>query len=159
HKFLDHPELRAPCKSDNCVAWTSTIELGETAAGNSDDARKFLFNELGITRSMAHFEIGRRLIHAANDRHSAVVVFVNGQKGIDAFTGALLAQPPPLPKVPFESIIRDYNFPPDAPVMKALDSIQDGGRVFIPIAAGASPQGVAALLQRAGRMEKGYDVH
>jgi hypothetical protein len=76
--YLAHPELRGPCKSDNCVAWTSTIELGRTALGATDAERRALFTELGMSRAMAHFEIGRRLVHAANERHGAIFLFPSG---------------------------------------------------------------------------------
>ncbi len=158
-RYLDLPDLRAPCKNDNCVAWTSGIELGRTAAGASPEERKFLFSELGMARSVAHFEIGRRLMNAANERHAAVIVFVNGQEGIDAFKANLAKHLPPAPQIPYENVIKGLRYAEDSDIMKAINVIPDGAKVFVPIAAGASPDGVAALVQKAITAQKGYDVH
>lgn len=157
-KFLENPALRAPCKSDNCVAWTSSIELGETAKGVPDEARKFLFSELGMSRSMAHFEIGRRLVHAANERHAGIVVFLNGKKGIDEFENVAKFLPPD-PKIPYQNVIRNLPIDPDGDLMKAINQIPDGSKVFFPIAAGASPEAMNGLILRAQGVEKGFEVH
>lgn len=156
--YLEHPQERGPCKSDNCVAWTSSIELGKTAIGVEADERNALFTELGIARASAHFEILRRLVHAANDRHSTIAVFVTGEEGYNWFEKAtdLLPQDP---KIPYQSIIRGLEFQADSPVMKAISQIPDGAKVFIPIAAGASPDGVSALIQKSVTAKNGYDVH
>lgn len=156
--FINNPDLRAPCKSDNCVAWQTGIELGRTAKDATDAERKFLFNELGVSRSMAHFEIGRRLMHAANERHNAIVVFVNGEKGIHTFQTALEKTLVPEPKIPYQSIIRGYQANLGQS-LKAVEAIPDGAKIFVPIAAGASPDGIAALIQRATQTKKGFDVH
>jgi len=156
--FLNHPKERGYCKSDNCVAWTSSIELGKTRIGAEDDDRRTLFSELGIARASAHFEILRRLVHAANDRHASIAVFVQGEKGYEWFEkGENLL--PEDPKIPYQSIIRGLEFKADSPIMQAISQIPDGAKVFIPIAAGASPDGVSALIQKAVTAEKGYDVH
>ena len=76
--FLDNGNLRGPCKSGNCVAWLTGAELGVTSKEATDEQRKYLFNELGVSRTIAPFEISRRLTHASNERHGALIVFVNG---------------------------------------------------------------------------------
>ncbi len=156
--FLDNPAERGACKSDNCVAWTSNIELGETKKGATPEARQHLFSVLGMARAMAHFEIGRRLVHAADERHSTMVAFLNGEKGVEAFAN-VEEYLPPEPKLPYKAVIKNMKFADDSPVMKAVAEIPDGAKIFIPIAAGASPEGVAALIQRAETSEKGFDVH
>lgn len=158
NKFLDNPHLRGPCKSSNCVAWQTGIELGKTDADVADADRKYLFNELGISRSMAHFEIGRRLMHAASNRHNAIAVFINGQQGLDTFNNALDKNLVPEPKIPYASIIKNYQ-DVASPAFKALDVLADGSKIFIPIAAGASPEAVTALIEKATTMKKGVDVH
>ncbi len=156
--FLKHPELRAKCKADNCVAWTSSIELGTTAEGALDADRKFLFSELGMARSMAHFEIGRRLVHASNERYTSMFAFVNGEEGLKEFEN-IERYLPPNPKIPFLNVIKGLGLAPDSPVMMAIKEIPDGAKVFFPIAAGASPEGFSALMQHAGAMKRGIDVH
>ena len=157
--YLANPQERAVCKSDNCVAWTSSIELGQTKKEQADDARKFLFNELGVSRSSAHFEIGRRLIHAANDRHTAVVTFVNGEAGLKNFQSNLKDYLVPDPKIPYASIIKNYKGDGSAKSLKAIENIKDGSRIFIPIAAGASPEGFNALISHAKNLKEGIEVH
>ncbi len=156
--FLANPTERGPCKSDNCVAWTASIELGNTKTGATDEERKYLFNELGVSRSSAHYEIGRRLMHAASERHSGVVVFVNGQAGKDAFTKSLAKYLPPEPQIPYTNIIKGLGHDPNGDLMKAVALIPDGGKVFFPIAAGASPEAMSALIQAAPKLKKGFEV-
>lgn len=156
--FLENPEERGPCKSDNCVAWTASIELGNTKAGVSDEERKYLFNELGVSRSSAHYEIGRRLMHAANERHSGVVVFVNGKAGKDAFTKSLVKYLPPEPQIPYTNIIKGLGHNPEGDLMKAVAKIPDGAKIFFPIAAGASPEAMSALIQAAPKLKKGFEI-
>lgn len=157
-KFLDNPDLRGPCKSDNCVAWQTGIELGKTDKDVPDAERRYLFNELGISRSMAHFEIGRRLMHAANERHNQIAVFVNGELGLTTFKTALEKNLVPEPKIPYASILRNYQAKTSA-ALKAMDALPDGARVFMPIAAGASPEAVGAMIQKATTLKKGIDLH
>ena len=157
--YLKNPQERGKCKSDNCVAWTSSIELGETKQNQTDDARKYLFNEIGVSRSSAHFEIGRRLIHAANDRHTAVVAFVNGELGLENFKSNLKNNLVPEPKIPYASIIKNYKGDGTSLALKAIDKIKDGSRIFIPIAAGASPEGFNALISHAKNLKEGIEVH
>lgn len=156
--FLDHPEERGKCKADNCVAWTAGIELGNTAKDATPEARRFLFSELGMARAMAHFEIGRRLMHAAGENHSSVMVFLNGDKGKTAFA-EIEKHLPPDPKIPYENIIRNLGMAKDSPVVKAIEEIPDGAKIFVPIAAGASPEAMNALINRAEGLQKGFDVH
>ncbi len=156
--FLDNPLERGPCKSDNCIAWMTGIELGQTAKTSTDEERKYLFNELGISRSSAHFEIGRRLMHAANQRHAAVVVFVNGESGRKAFKQNLKAYLPPEPQIPYTTIIKGLGHDPDGELMKAVGTLPDGAKIFFPIAAGASPEAMSALIQQAPKLKKGYDI-
>jgi acyl-CoA hydrolase len=156
--FLDHPEERGKCKSDNCVAWQTGIELGVTKPDATDAERKYLFSELGISRTMAHFEIARRLMHAANERHNAIGVFVNGELGLKTFNEKLEKTLIPDPKVPYGSILKNY-VSTIRPALKAVEAIPDGAKVFMPIAAGASPDAVAALVDRAAGMQKGIDLH
>jgi acyl-CoA hydrolase/esterase/lipase len=152
--FLANKDLRAPCKSDNCIAWISNIELGKTAKDATDAERKFLLPELGVSRSMAHFEIGRRLMHGTDENHGVVVMFLDGEKGIEAFKSNVLHYIPPEPKIPYSSIILQ-KIPDDAPVMQAMSIIKDGERVYFPIAAGASPEGMTALVQHAESLPNG----
>lgn len=156
--FLDKPLERGPCKSDNCVAWTASIELGTTKKGASDEERKYLFNELGVSRSSAHYEIGRRLMHAASERHSGVVVFVNGEKGKEAFTKSLVKYLPPEPQIPYTNIIKGLGHDPNGDLMKAVALIPDGAKIFFPIAAGASPEAMSALIQAAPKLKKGFEI-
>jgi acyl-CoA hydrolase len=157
--FLDNPEARGPCKSDNCVAWTSGIELGTTKKESTDEDRRYLFNELGVGRSMAHFEIGRRLMHAANENHTAVVVFLKGDVGSKTFNQEIDKFLVPEPKIPYFSIIRGVDVAPSKGALDAISQIADGAKIFIPIAAGASPEGVASLIHTSGKQAKGWDVH
>ena len=106
--FLENPEERGKCKSDNCVAWQTGIELGKTKTDATDAERKYLFAELGVSRTMAHFEIARRLMHAANERHNAIGVFVVGDKGLKTFNEALERNLVPEPKIPYGSILKNY---------------------------------------------------
>ncbi len=156
--FLDHPDERGFCKSTNCVAWLSGIELGKTQKGVDDESRQFMFSQLGIARASAHFEILRRLIHAANDRHVGLVVFVKGNEGYDYFRkGENLISD--IPKTALPLVVRGLEYPPDSDIMKAIKMIPDGAKIFVPIAAGASPEGIAAIVQNAASTDKGYDVH
>jgi len=156
--FLANKDLRAKCKADNCVAWTSTIELGTTALNEPDANRKFLFSELGMSRSMAHFEIGRRLVHAANERHTSIFVFLNGAKGKEAFS-EIEKYLPPNPKIPYINVIKGLGLPPDSPILQAMKVIPNKAKIFFPIAAGASPEGFTALVQYAGTLPGGVDIH
>ncbi len=157
-KFLDNNDLRATCKSDNCIAWSTGIELGRTDKNVPDVERKFLFNELGVARTIAPFEIGRRLLHAANENHTAIIVFVEGVKGTNTFKNEFEKFVSPEPKIPYSSIIKGVEFT-NPQIAEALKQIPDGGKVFIPIAAGASPEGFNALIKYAKTLEKGIDVH
>ena len=156
--FLANPLERGPCKSDNCVAWTASIELGVTKKEATTEERRYLFNELGVSRSSAHYEIGRRLMHATDQRHSGVVVFVNGDKGLDAFKTNLRNFLPPEPQIPYSNIIKGLGHDPKGELMNAVGKLPDGSKIFFPIAAGASPEAMSALIQRAGGLEKGFDI-
>ncbi len=156
--FLANPLERGPCKSDNCVAWTASIELGVTKEGATPEERRFLFNELGVARSSAHYEIGRRLMHAADQRHSGIVVFVNGEEGKKAFTNSLRNFLPPEPQIPYTNIIKGLGHDPKGELMTAVNKIPDGSKIFFPIAAGASPEAMSALIQRARDLKKGFDI-
>ncbi|MBC7430081.1 MAG: acetyl-CoA hydrolase/transferase family protein [Bacteriovorax sp.] len=156
--FLANPEERGPCKSDNCVAWTASIELGKTAKGATDEERKYLFNELGVSRSSAHYEIGRRLMHAASERHSGVVVFVNGKAGMKTFEKDLIKFLPPEPQIPYTNIIKGLGHDPKGDLMQAVAKIPDGAKIFFPIAAGASPEAMSALIQAAPALKKGFEI-
>jgi acyl-CoA hydrolase len=156
--FLDNPLERGPCKSDNCVAWTASIELGVTKKDATDEERNYLFSELGVSRSSAHFEIGRRLMHAANERHTGVVVFVNGEKGLDAFKTNLRNFLPPEPQIPYTNIIKGLGHDPAGDLMQAVAKIPDGAKIFFPIAAGASPEAMSALIQAAPHLKKGFEI-
>jgi len=156
--FLKNPKVRGPCKSDNCIAWTTGIELGVTKPNATDEERRYLFNELGVSRSSAHYEIGRRLMHAANQRHAAVVVFLNGDKGLNAFDKSLAKYLPPEPQIPYTNIIKGLGHDPKGELMTALKVIPDGARIFFPIAAGASPEAMSALIQKAAGLKKGFDI-
>lgn len=161
--YLQHSDVNKPnniaakCKSDNCVAWTSSIELGVTKEGATPEERRHLFTELGIARSSAHFEIGRRLIHAANDRHTAIITFVKGEKGLETFVRDIENNLVPQPKIPYANILKGVKF--KSPATQAISVIPDGAKVFIPIAAGASPDAVNALIERAPLLKNGYDLH
>ncbi len=161
--YLENSDVNKPnnivgaCKSTNCVAWTSSIELGTTKEGATTEERRHLFPELGIARSSAHFEIGRRLIHAANDRHTAIITFVNGEKGLETFVRDIENNLVPEPKIPYANILKNVKF--KSPADQALSVIPDGAKIFLPIAAGASPDAVNALVQRAPLMKNGYDLH
>lgn len=156
--FLKNPLERGPCKSDNCVAWTASIELGHTKVGATDEERRYLFNELGVSRSSAHYEIGRRLMHAANERHSGVVVFVNGKKGIEEFNTGVAKFLPPEPQIPYINIIKGLGHDPKGDLMQAVGKLPDGAKIFFPIAAGASPEAMSALIQAAPALKKGFEI-
>ncbi len=155
--FLDSPDLRGPCKSSNCVAWMTGTELGTTKLNATDNERKYLFNELGVSRTIAPFEISRRLIHASNERHGALIVFVEGQKGLDTFKNSLEENLIPEPKIPYASILKGYET--FGPADKAMKLVEDGDKIFIPIAAGASPDAIEALVKRSVNLQKGIDLH
>ncbi len=156
--YLENPGARGPCKVDNCVAWTASIELGKTVQGATDEERKYLFNELGVSRSSAHYEIGRRLMHAASERHSGVIVFVNGKDGVDAFKKNLAAFLPPEPQIPYSNIIKGLGHDPKGELMSAIATVPDGAKIFFPIAAGASPEAMSALIQAAPALKKGFEI-
>lgn len=156
--FLEKPLERGPCKSDNCVAWTASIELGKTKVGATDEERRYLFNELGVSRSSAHYEIGRRLMHAANERHSGVIVFLNGKKGLDQFNTGVAKLLPPIPQIPYTNIIKGLGHDPKGDLMQAVGKLPDGAKIFFPIAAGASPEAMSALIQAAPMMKKGFEI-
>jgi len=160
NNFLAHPEWRGPCKSANCSSWVSSIELGNTKAGASDDDRGYLFNLLGVARSSTHFEIGRRLTNAANERHGSIVVFLNGQSGVEAFNQDLAKHLPPDPQIPYANILRGSKeglLGKD--VVEAMNVIPDGANIFIPIAAGASPEGFAGIVERTKGLGNGTTIH
>ena len=155
--FLDNGNLRGPCKSANCVAWLTGTELGTTKLEATDAERKYLFSELGISRTIAPFEISRRLTHAANDRHGALIVFVEGEKGLNSFKTEFEKKLIPEPKIPYSSILKNYVT--KNPAADAVTHIQDGEKIFIPIAAGASPDAVEALIERSMQLQTGVDLH
>lgn len=155
--FLDTPDKRGPCKSSNCVAWMTGTELGKTEKTATDDERRYLFSELGISRTIAPFEISRRITHASNERHGAIAVFVDGVRGLKTFESKLLENLIPEPKVPYSTILKDYET--TNPATQAIDMIKDGEKIFIPIAAGASADAVEALIQKTTQFKKGVDVH
>lgn len=155
--FLDNGNLRGPCKSTNCVAWLTGTELGTTKLDATDTERKYLFNELGISRTIAPFEISRRLTHAANDRHGALIVFVDGEKGLESFNKEFEKNLIPEPKIPYSSILKNYVT--KNPATQSIATIQDGEKIFIPIAAGASPEAVEALIERSMQLQTGVDIH
>jgi acyl-CoA hydrolase len=156
--FLENPLERGPCKSDNCVAWTASIELGITKKDATTEERRYLFNELGVSRASAHYEIGRRLMHATDQRHSGVIVFVNGKEGRDAFSKNLKNFLPPEPQIPYTNIIKGLGHDPKGELMTAVAKIPDGSKIFFPIAAGASPEAMSALIQLAAGAKKGFDI-
>jgi 4-hydroxybutyrate CoA-transferase len=158
--YLNSPAERGRAKSDNCVAWISSIELGKTCTLAPKEDRHHLFNVLGMARSSAHFEIGRRLIHAANERHRAILVFYIGARGREVFMDdrQLASILPPTPKTPYSSIIYGYTGEREK-VFQALAKIPDGSKVFVPIAAGASPEGLDALMSLAATGKSGMDIH
>lgn len=155
--FLDHGELRGKCKSDNCVAWLTGTELGKTKLEATDDERKYLFNELGVSRTIAPFEISRRLTHASNDRHGALIVFVDGENGLKSFNEEFDKNLIPQPKIPYSGILKNYVT--KNPATDAVNLIEDGEKIFIPIAAGASSVAVEALIDRTARLNYGFDIH
>lgn len=155
--FLDNPQLRGPCKSTNCVAWLTGTELGTTALDKTDEERKYLFNELGVSRTIAPFEISRRLTHASNERHSAMIAFVDGETGLQSFQNEFDQVLFPAPKIPYASILKNYTTV--NPASLAMESIQDGEKIFLPIAAGASPEAVEALILRSQQLANGIDLH
>jgi acyl-CoA hydrolase len=157
-RYLNNPNERGPCKSDNCVAWMANIELGETAANSTQEKRRHLFNELEIARTIAHFEMGRRLMLAANSKHTAVMVFLNGEKGIQAFNERLEELLPYDPSTAYADVIKWAKFPEGADMTQAMTYVPDGARVFTPIGAGASPSGLAGLINRAAALQRGIDV-
>lgn len=156
--FIDKPGERAPCKSTNCVAWIPQIELGKTAPGVPEGDRRFLFGELGISRSIEHRELSRRLMNGANENLSVVFVYLKGEAGIAEFKTNLKDALPPAPKVMYSKVIKGF-IEVNEGAEKAIALIPDGGKVFIPIAAGASPEAVDALMRRAPDTAKGFDVH
>jgi len=155
--FLDNSDQRGPCKSTNCVAWLTGTELGKTSKTATEEERQYLFTELGISRTIAPFEISRRLVHASNERHGAMVAFVDGQRGLESFNKEFDQNLIPEPKIPYASILKNYKTA--NPAEAAISHIQDGEKIFIPIAAGASPEAIDALIERSQKLAKGVDVH
>jgi len=155
--FLDNPDQRGPCKSTNCVAWLTGTELGKTSKTATEEERQYLFTELGISRTIAPFEISRRLVHASNERHGAMVAFVNGSLGIESFNKEFDLNLIPEPKIPYANILKNYKTP--NPAENAISHINDGEKIFIPIAAGASPEAIDALIERSQKLDQGIDVH
>lgn len=156
--YLEKPEERGPCKDNNCVAWTASIELGRTAKDATTEERKHLLNELGVARSMAHFEISRRLFNAANQRHTGIFVFYEGAEGLKAFNEKINEHIPALPQIPIETILRGQNVV-RKDLSEAVKSIPDGAKVFLPIAAGASAEAVDAMIAHVKEMKNGIDLH
>lgn len=156
--YLANPTERGPCKSGNCIAWATGVELGKTSATATEAERRPLFTELGVSRSVAHYEIARRLAHAANERHVAMIAYVHDDIGLKAFRENKEILPPE-PQQPFEDIVKGVIRSKDSPVMKAMAAIPDGAKVFFPIAAGASPEGMSALIDHAADLKTGVEVH
>lgn len=156
--FLENPAERAPCKSTNCVAWIAQIELGKTAPNVAEADRGFLFGELGLSRTIEHRELSRRLMNGANEGLSVVFVYLKGEAGVAEFKTQLKDHLPPPPKVMYGKVIKGF-IEVNEQAEKAIAQIPDGGKVFIPIAAGASPEGVDALMRRAPATAQGFDVH
>jgi acyl-CoA hydrolase len=155
--YISNPGERGACKMDNCIAWTSSIELGKTGRQSSTEDRKHLLPVLGVSRSYDPQEISRRLIHAANERHRVVFVFYRGAVGKESFEN-LAQNIVREPQIPYTSIIKDL--PQDTEVLKkALSVIPDGGKVFFPIAAGASPEGFQGLMEYSKGLKNGVDIH
>lgn len=154
--YLANPALRGPIKSGNCVAWLSSLELGKTAQGCSIEERIPILNALGVSRAMAHFEIGRRFMHAANDRHRAIIVGYRGEEGRKSFDN-LENLLPPKPNIAYTSIIKGYAGPGAA--LDAVRAIPDGAKIFFPLAAGASSEAMAALAELSPTLQKGFDAH
>lgn len=160
--YLDRPQDRAPEDPGraNCISWSCGIELGKTYPEASDEERRYLFSELGLSRTIATFEVARRWMHATSQRHAAVVTYVKGEAGRREF---LQADKSTLtgfdPKIPFEAVIRDLPLLDTHPALKAVAALPDGARVFFPIAAGASPTAFHAMMQRSAGLEKGYHAY
>ena len=157
--YLKDPEQRGACKQDNCVAWVASMELGITKKESTTEERRHLFNALGMARASAHFEIGRRLVYAANQRHSAMFVFVNGKAGLEVFTDKFHELLPPLPQISLDSVIKNFRLSEDSPLYKAVAQVPDGARVLFPIAAGASDDAMRAVVQLLPKLEKGLELH
>ena len=159
-KYLKSPALRAPCKSSNCVAWLSSIELGLTDMAVSEEERQFLSHYLGFARSSAHFEIGRRLIHASNQNHSVLFVLAKGPSAIKKFWDNPGLQIPPDPQIPYQQIIRGSTENlSNLEAKVAVQAIPDGAKIFFPIAAGASPEAFSALAERASTLDRGFEIN
>jgi acyl-CoA hydrolase len=156
--YIKNPTLRAPCKSDNCIAWTSSIELGKTAQNSTTEERKHLFNELDVARSYAPEEISKRFLHATNGRHRVVFVFYKGEQGRVEFDNLSESTVSPEPAIPYRSIIKNFEFQTKE-ISDAISVIADGSKVFVPIGAGASPEGVAELLKYTKTLAGGLDIH
>lgn len=158
-EFYEQPRERGPVKTDNCTAWLSGIELGKISSDASTLDRHHLAHYLGFSRTIEHVELGRRLLHASNQNHSVIFVVANADLRNDfehIFNRALL----PMPKISASSVLRGTpapTLPPD--LSAAIARIPNGGRVFFPLAAGASPEAFEGLVRRSRVTGDTFSAH
>lgn len=160
--YLYHPDDRAACKSSNCIAWQSQLEFGRTAKDAVEAERRFLAAKLGFSRTIEHSEMTRRVFHYANEEHAAVIAWLNGPKGLEAFEKNLEAHLPPMPKKSPRQAVKGIEWGIDPSIANAIAKIPDvpgGARVLFPIGPGASPEAMEALAAHAAKTEYGVDVH
>ncbi|MGZ3662580.1 MAG: acetyl-CoA hydrolase/transferase family protein [Bdellovibrionota bacterium] len=154
-----------PPKSTNCMNWMCGIQYGgPVKAGVPREKRQLLFNDLlQISATIDPREWVLRVAKASGENHTSMVIFVDGKKGLKRFKSrnGLDEFLPGDPKIPYAQILKGINtdFAADSQIMKAVAKIPDGGRVFFPIAAGASPEAVVALAQYAKGLKEGLNVH
>lgn len=156
--YLSNYNFRGRVKSENCVAWCSSIELGRTHPEATTEERQHLFTVLGMARSYDPKEISSRLVHAANERHRVIFVFYRGSLGGREAFNDLSNNMTMEPKISYSAFIKGLKANNEK-MLEAMKVIPDGSRVFFPIAAGASPEGMQGLIAHGKKLEKGIDVH
>ncbi len=157
--YLNNPTLRAPCKSDNCIAWISSMELKKTGKDVPDNERGFLFSELGVSRSLDPAEISRRLANASNEKESVIFVYYKGDTGKAVFETSLFDHLPKDPKVPYINIVKGMQPQTPPEIRAAFEGLKTGDRIFFPIGAGASPEGFYGLTEAASLNKISIEAH
>jgi len=104
----------------------------------------------------------RRVFHYSNEEHGAIVAWLNGPAGLEAFDKDLEKYLPPLPKKTPREAVKGVEFPRNVALENAIAKIpmkKGGTRIFFPIGPGASQEAMEALIPVAKQSQDGVEVH